>query len=84
MAEAIEPDWEALAQTDWQRKKWRQNETIYGVCCVYGTPIHREGTYYLRPAYTDGKRWMSARAYREMCLRIGRHFSNRYGREAIE
>ncbi|MBL7980016.1 MAG: hypothetical protein JNN12_16885 [Bacteroidetes Order II. Incertae sedis bacterium] len=80
MPEAIEPDWETLAQANWHRKKWRRSEASCSICCVYGTPIHYEGTYYLRPAYTDGQRWMSARAYREMCYRVGQHFSNRYGR----
>jgi hypothetical protein len=72
--------WEALAEHQWQRVKWRRTDglTENECCCVYGTPIHREGTYYLRPAYTDGKRWMCQQAYREMCRQVGMKPSNHY------
>ena len=32
-------------------------------CAVFGTPLHRAGTYYRRPAYTDGELWLSQRGY---------------------
>lgn len=39
------------------------------MCVAFGTPIHRAGTYYVRPAYTDGERWLSQQAYDEMVQR---------------
>ncbi len=75
--------WEALAARPWRRVKWRRaaDAPADGVCAAYGTPIHRRGTYYLRPAYTDGERWLSQRAYEEMVRRTrGDGPSRRYGR----
>ncbi len=66
--------WEALAAHDWRRVRWRRSRTPDAppegaVCHAYGTPIHRAGTYYVRPAYTDGERWLSQQAYDEMVRR---------------
>lgn len=75
--------WQALAERPWRRVKWRRTtgETSTEVCAAYGTPIHRAGTYYLRPAYTDGEQWLSQRAYEEMVRRTqGRRPSRRYSR----
>jgi len=50
------------------------------VCVAYGTPIHRAGTYYVRPAYTDGSDWLCQQAYDEMIRRTaGRRASRRSG-----
>lgn len=51
-------------------------------CCVaYGLPIHRAGTYYVRPAYTDGQSWLSQQGYDEMVRRTaGRRATRRTGR----
>jgi len=35
-------------------------------CAAYQTPIHRTGTYYRRPAYTDGTVWLSQQAYDDL------------------
>lgn len=73
--------WEALAQRRWRRVKWRREGGELTHCHAYGTPIHRPGTYYLRPAYTDGEVWLCQRAYEEMVRRTqGRRPSRRYSR----
>lgn len=75
--------WEELARRRWRRVKWRKStDEVHGQTCVaYGTPIHRTGTYYLRPAYTDGEVWLSQRAYEEMIRRTaGGRASRRYSR----
>ena len=66
--------WAALAERPWRRVRWRQARSPgappEGVRCVaYGTPIHRAGTYYVRPAYTDGDAWLSQQAYEELVRR---------------
>ena len=74
--------WEALAARPWTRVKWRRTDRtpVSETCVAYGTPIHRTGTYYLRPAYTDGEVWLCQQAYDEMILRTeGRRASRRYG-----
>lgn len=81
--ERDEAFWRALAARRWRRVKWRRStgEPRTEVCAAYGTPIHREGTYYLRPAYTDGELWLCQRAYEEMVRRTrGTRPSRRYGR----
>ncbi len=75
--------WEALAECPWRRAKWHRSDGTPATerCAVYGTPLHRLGTYYLRPAYTDGERWLSQRAYEEMVRRTtGDRPSRRYSR----
>lgn len=75
--------WEALAERSWRRVKWRRSdgESPTERCVAYDRPIHRKGTYYLRPAYTDGEVWLCQQAYEEMIRRTeGRRPSRRYSR----
>ena len=77
--------WDALAARAWRRVRWRRSQTPDAppegaVCLAYGTPIHRRGTYSVRPAYTDGADWLSQQAYDEMVRRTrGRRASRRSG-----
>ncbi len=73
--------WAALAAREWRRVRWRRHRSPDGAACLaYGTPIHRRGTYYVRPAYTDGVDWLSQQAYDEMIRRTGgRRASRRSG-----
>ncbi len=66
--------WEGLAAHEWRRVRWRRSRMPEAppegaVCAAYGTPIHRAGTYYVRPAYTDGERWLCQQAYDAMIRR---------------
>lgn len=66
--------WEALAARPWRRVRWRRTRTPGAppegaVCVAFGTPIHRRGTYYVRPAYTDGEDWLSQQGYDAMVRR---------------
>jgi hypothetical protein len=79
--------WEALARRPWRRVKWRAHEAppeaaATAVCAAYGTPLHRAGTYYLRPAYTDGEVWLCQQAYEEMVRRTQRRRASRACRDA--
>ena len=87
---SVRPDhddafWEALAERDWRRVRWRRSRSPDAppegaVCVAYGTPIHRRGTYYVRPAYTDGTDWLSQQAYDAMVRHTeGRRASRRGG-----
>lgn len=60
--------WAALARRDWRRVRWRRTPGAGAgaVCAAFGTPIHRRGTYYVRPAYTDGELWLSQQGYDAM------------------
>ena len=74
--------WEALARAEWRRVRWRRTRAPDAppegaVCAAFGTPIHREGTYYVRPAYTDGERWLSQQAYDAMARRVRRGRASR-------
>ncbi len=74
--------WDALAARDWRRVRWRQSRSPEAPpegarCLAYGRPIHRQGTYYVRPAYTDGADWLSQQAYDEMVRRTGRRRASR-------
>ncbi|MBC13230.1 MAG: hypothetical protein CMM85_09705 [Rhodothermaceae bacterium] len=77
--------WDALADRAWRRVRWRRRRSPDAppegaVCVAYGTPIHRAGTYYVRPAYTDGSDWLCQQAYDEMIRRTaGRRASRRSG-----
>ena len=78
--------WAGLAEADWRRVRWRRARSPDAppegaVCAAFGTPIHRAGTYYVRPAYTDGVRWLSQQAYDRM-VRVarGHRASRRSGR----
>ena len=69
--------WDALAEREWRRVRWRRSRTPDAPpegarCIAYDRPIHRTGTYYVRPAYTDGTDWLSQQAYDEM-IRRTRH-----------
>lgn len=72
--------WDDLAARSWRRVKWRRADAEAGLarCIAYDRPIHRAGTYYVRPAYTDGERWLSQQAYDEM---IRRSLSRRASRQ---
>ena len=61
--------WDALAARPWRRVRWRRDDASEEVCAAYGTPLHRAGTYYRRPVYTDGEVWLCQRAYDEMVRR---------------
>lgn len=79
--------WEALAERSWRRVKWRRSDGAPPSerCFAYDIPLHRPGTYYLRPAYTDGEVWLCQRAYEEMVRRTrGRTPSRRYSRPPEE
>ncbi|MEM8599653.1 MAG: hypothetical protein AAGF99_07020 [Bacteroidota bacterium] len=58
--------WQALAARGWRRAR---TAPIEAVCHAYGIPIHRKGTYYRRPAYTDGAVWLSQQAYDTLMMR---------------
>ncbi|MEM6783767.1 MAG: hypothetical protein AAF624_08540 [Bacteroidota bacterium] len=65
MQRSVRPDrddafWAALAARDWRRSRTAPPGTV---CVAFGSPIHRRGTYYRRPAYTDGTAWLSQQAY---------------------
>lgn len=65
---SVRPDiddavWADLSQRRWRRTRWRKGLAEHATCAAYGTPIHRAGTYYRRPAYTDGTLWLSQQAY---------------------
>ena len=79
--------WEALAERSWRRVKWRRTDGAppNERCIAYDRPLHRRGTYYLRPAYTDGEVWLCQQAYDEMVRRTeGRRPSRRYSRPRPE
>lgn len=63
-----------------RRTKWRRNEGEKNLarCMVCGLPIHRTGTYYVRPAYTDGIRWICSRDFRRLRRAFGESDSNSY------
>ena len=68
--------WEALAARPWRRVRWRRTPDGAGEappadarCIAFDLPIHRTGTYYVRPAYTDGAAWLSQQGYDEMVRR---------------
>jgi hypothetical protein len=39
--------------------------------------LHRKGTYYLRPVYTDGEVWLCQQAYDEMIEQVEGHRASR-------
>lgn len=74
--------WAALAAADWRRVRWRRSRSPDAppegaVCVAFGTPIHRAGTYYVRPAYTDGTRWLSQQGYDALIRRTGSRRASR-------
>lgn len=58
--------WADLAARRWRRTRWRRGLGEAATCAAYGTPIHRAGTYYRRPAYTDGALWLSQQAHDDL------------------
>ncbi|MEL6617019.1 MAG: hypothetical protein AAFQ43_14855 [Bacteroidota bacterium] len=83
-----EPDeatWADLASRRWRRVRWRRQRTPEAppegaVCAAFETPIHRTGTYYVRPAYTDGTLWLSQQGYDALIRRThGQRASRRSG-----
>ena len=74
--------WRDLASRDWRRIRWRRARTPLAppegaVCAAFGTPIHRAGTYYVRPAYTDGALWLSQQGYDALIRRTHRARASR-------
>ncbi|WP_412067721.1 hypothetical protein [Rubrivirga sp. IMCC43871] len=74
--------WQALAAREWRRVRWRKARSPDAppedaVCLAFGLPIHRTGTYYVRPAYTDGTDWLSQQAYDAMIRRTGARRASR-------
>ncbi|MCH7975466.1 MAG: hypothetical protein IIC18_02785 [Bacteroidetes bacterium] len=71
--------WEALAMRPWKRARWHRTDgsPASETCFAYGKPLHRKGTYYLRPAYTDGKVWLCQQAYDEMIEWVEGHRASR-------
>ena len=64
-----------LAARPWRRVRWRvgvADVPAEARCAAFGLPLHRAGTYYRRPVYTDGAVWLSQRAFDEMTRRTGR------------
>ena len=67
--------WADLAARPWRRVRWRlgvADVPAEARCAAFGLPLHRAGTYYRRPVYTDGAVWLSQRAFDEMTRQTGR------------
>lgn len=77
--------WDALAARPWRRVRWRRDSTSDAPpqdarCIAFGLPIHRTGTYYVRPAYSDGSDWLSQQGYDAMVRQTQqRRASRRHG-----
>ena len=72
--------WDNLGRARWRRVRWRKGlGADDAVCAAYGTPLHRDGTYYRRPVYTDGARWLSQQAYDELIRREGARATRQSG-----
>ena len=70
--------WADLARRRWRRVRWRAGlSEAMPVCAALGTPIHRAGTYYRRPAYTDGALWLSQHGFDEMRRQTGADLTRR-------
>jgi hypothetical protein len=71
--------WIELSEATWRRVRLHSADAR---CAVFGTEIHRQGSYYVRPAYTDGVRWLSQRGYEALQHRIAGPGApaRRYGR----
>jgi hypothetical protein len=74
--------WADLARSRWRRVRWRKGLGPPGDarCAAFDLPLHRAGTYYRRPVYTDGTRWLSQQAYDEMVRRTAGHRASRTAR----
>lgn len=73
--------WEELAGRSWKRIRWHRTDRSVETetCFAYATPLHRKGTYYLRPGYTDGEIWLCQQAYDEMIERVEGRRASRAG-----
>jgi hypothetical protein len=73
------PDWDDLVGRSWRRVRLRDAEAR---CAVFGTAIQPAAGYYVRPAYTDGVRWLSERGYAALQEHISGDAAppRRYGR----
>ena len=72
--------WAGLAAREWRRVRWRvglSDAPPDARCVAFDLPLHRAGTYYRRPAYTDGAVWLSQPGYDEMARRAGHAPSRR-------
>ena len=82
--------WADLGARAWRRVRWRaglpgapvgaeapEAPPAEARCAAFGTPLHRAGTYYRRPVYTDGAVWLSQPAFDEMQRRAGRPLTRR-------
>ena len=71
--------WEELADRSWHRARWHRTDgsPVSETCFAFGKPLHRKGTYYLRPVYTDGEIWLCQQAYDEMIERVEGHRASR-------
>ncbi len=71
--------WIALAGRQWKRVRWHRSDGSVEseTCIAFGSPLHRKGTYYLRPVYTDGKTYLCQQAYDEMIERVQGHRASR-------
>lgn len=71
--------WSELALRPWKRTRWHRTDgsPASETCVAYGTPLHRSGTYYNRPAYTDGTVWLSQQGYDDMIERVEGHRASR-------
>ena len=81
--------WDDLARRRWRRIRWRRERTPEAppegaVCAAFGTPIHRTGTYYVRPAYTDGEIWLSQQGYDALIRRTRQRRASRRSGERPE
>ncbi len=81
LTEEKKPNWAELAKRKWLRRKWRSSGKTGAIasCMICVRPIHNKESYYVRPAYTDGKDWMCVRCYRDMRKAVGGDMSNKYG-----
>ena len=67
--------WAGLAARPWRRVRWRAGVADVPAearCVAFDTPLHRSGTYYRRPVYTDGSVWLSQPGHDEMMRQTGR------------
>ena len=84
--EPTEDVWDDLARRRWRRTRWRRGDAAeMATCAAFGTPINRAGTYYVRPAYTDGELWLSQQGYDALIRRTrGQRASRRSGERPQE
>ncbi len=64
----------------WIRRRWRSTGNALERCLVCGVALNRPDTYYVRPAYTDGKSWICAPCIDRKKAAEGEEVDHRYGR----